>query len=72
MNNNNLLIEDYDIFKNINIECTYKMSNKSLEKLYTDLFNKKIINAHNAMIDVESTYECYKKLKLQQINFSNK
>lgn len=34
----------------------------SLQELYKKLFNKEIINAHNAMSDVRAVYECFCKL----------
>ena len=37
-----------------------------LGELYYKLFNKHFNNQHNAMADVEATYECYKEL----LNFS--
>ena len=52
-----------NIFDNYKIECTKKISGgKSLENLYLDLFSAKFLGAHNAMVDVESTLDCYLQL----------
>jgi DNA polymerase III epsilon subunit-like protein len=63
----NIVNEDsviYDIFENIKIVCTCKMSNRTnLETLFERLCGNKFINAHDAMNDVMATFECYKKLK---------
>jgi len=53
---------NYNIFKNYEIKDTYTLSNKKLEILYNELFNKPIIGAHNALNDVLATFECYKYL----------
>jgi len=53
---------NYNIFTIFKIKDTYTMTNKKLEILYTDLFNKSIIGAHDALNDVLATFECYKKL----------
>jgi len=53
---------NYNIFKNFEIKDTYTLSNKKLEILYNELFNKSIIGAHNALNDVLATFECYKYL----------
>jgi DNA polymerase III epsilon subunit-like protein len=55
---------NYDIFEEIQIIDTYHKTNKSLEKLYIELFDKPFDNAHNSLNDVIATYECYKKLFL--------
>ncbi|GIL16798.1 MAG: hypothetical protein BroJett040_05490 [Oligoflexia bacterium] len=38
-----------------------------LEELYLKCFNKKLLNAHNAMADVKATYEVFYHLKNQQV-----
>jgi DNA polymerase III epsilon subunit-like protein len=53
---------NYNIFKNFEIKDTYTLSNKKLEILYNELFNKPIIGAHDALNDVLATFECYKYL----------
>jgi DNA polymerase III epsilon subunit-like protein len=63
-NNNNKII---NLFNNIEIICTKKLSNGlSLENLYLNLFEKKILGAHDAMTDVNATLECY--IKLNKLN----
>jgi len=53
-----------NIFDGHDIICTKKMSGgKSLENLYVELFGTKFMGAHDAMVDVESTLECYIQLK---------
>jgi DNA polymerase III epsilon subunit-like protein len=59
--NNN--IEEYNLFKQFIIYDTYKISKVKLNKLYFDLFNDNIINAHDALSDVEATLKCYLELK---------
>jgi len=55
-----------NIFKDINIICTKKLSGgKSLENLYIEFFGLKFIGAHDAMVDVESTLKCYIELDKQ-------
>ena len=55
-----------NIFDNFEIVCTKKMScGKSLENLYFNLFGNKFLGAHDAMVDVESTLECYIQLNKQ-------
>ena len=44
---------------------------KSFEKMYVDLFGTKFTEAHDAMVDVESTLECYIQLK-NMISQNNK
>lgn len=62
-----------NIFENNTIECTKKLSGgKSLENLYFSLSGEKILGAHDAMIDVETTLNCYIKiLKNNKIKYSN-
>jgi DNA polymerase III epsilon subunit-like protein len=58
-----------NIFDNYQIECTRKISGgKSLENLYLDLFSTNFLGAHNAMVDVESTLDCYLQLIKQSNN----
>lgn len=38
-----------------------------LEELYSVCFNKKLVNAHNAMADVRATYEVFYHLKKERI-----
>lgn len=66
-------LPQYDLFKDKKIYCTMKngkhicnlkningkIKNPKLEELYFLLFNKKPINCHDAMKDVEYTAECY-------------
>jgi DNA polymerase III epsilon subunit-like protein len=53
----------YDLFENLNIICTKKLSGgKSLENLHKELFNKPITDAHDALVDVKTTLECYIRL----------
>jgi DNA polymerase III epsilon subunit-like protein len=60
-----------NIFENVEIVCTKKLSNgKSLENLYLNLFGSKFSGAHDAMVDVESTLECY--IELMKKENSNK
>jgi DNA polymerase III epsilon subunit-like protein len=40
----------------------YNLKYPKLDELYYMLFNKHFDNQHNAMADVEATYECYKEL----------
>ncbi len=66
----------FDIFKNFDIICTKKLSGgKSLDSLYTQLFNEKMIDAHDSLVDVMYTYKCYTKLidniKLSSVVDSN-
>lgn len=35
----------------------------TLDELYYKLFNKHFYNQHNAMSDIQATYDCYYKLK---------
>jgi len=55
-----------NIFEDVKIIDTLTLAKKKikLEELYFQLFNKKIIGAHNALNDVIATKECYYKLKL--------
>ena len=61
----NIIKEDktpmLNIFENIKIVDTISLAGKKikLEELYKELFNKKIIGAHNALNDVLATKECY-------------
>ena len=57
--NNN---EEYELFKYFIIYDTYKKSKVTLNKLYFDLFNDNINNAHDALSDVEATLKCYLEL----------
>ena len=57
--NNN---EEYELFKYFIIYDTYKKSKVTLNKLYFDLFNDNINNAHYALSDVEATLKCYLEL----------
>lgn len=60
---------NYNIFKHFEIKDTYKLSHKKLEILYHDLFNKEIIDAHDALNDVLATFECYKVLSTNNNKF---
>ena len=53
-----------NIFEYIKIVDTISLFGKKikLEELYYHLFKKNIINAHNALVDVNATKECYFKL----------
>lgn len=53
---------NYNVFNQFEIKDTYTMSNKKLEVLYNELFNKPINGAHNALNDVLATFECYQKI----------
>jgi DNA polymerase III epsilon subunit-like protein len=54
---NNMIL---NVFENFEIICTKKLSGgKSLSNLYFDLFDKTIEGAHDALVDVEKTFECY-------------
>jgi len=61
----NIMKEDktpmLNIFENIKIVDTITLAGKKikLDELYLQLFNKKIIGAHNALNDVLATKECY-------------
>ena len=61
----NIIKEDktymLNIFENIKIVDTITLAGKKikLDELYLQLFNKKIIGAHNAINDVLATKECY-------------
>jgi len=55
-------IEEYNIFKYFIIYDTYKTSKLALSKLYFNLFNSNINNAHDALGDVEATLKCYLQL----------
>jgi len=63
----------FNIFDGYNIECTKKLSvGKSLEKLYLDLFGENFLGAHDAMVDVETTLDCYLQLvELKKQNEEN-
>lgn len=51
------------LFDDKKIICTKKMANGlSLENLYKKLFNDEIVNAHDALGDVMTTYLCYTKM----------
>jgi len=64
----NIIKEDnspmLNIFEYIKIIDTISLYGKKikLEELYYHLFKKNIINAHNALVDVIATKECYFKL----------
>ena len=38
-----------------------------LDELYYKLFNKHFINQHDAMADVQATYDCYYELKRKSV-----
>ncbi len=58
----------YNIFDNFDILCTKKLSgNRSLEKLYFDLFKTNFVDAHDSYVDVINTRKCYIGL-LEEIN----
>ena len=61
LDNNNKII--YDVFETKEKVCTMKILKTTLEKTYNSISNKKIIDAHNALQDVEATFECYKSIK---------
>jgi DNA polymerase III epsilon subunit-like protein len=66
--NSNTNVQIFDIFELKDLVCTKKLSGgKSLDKLYMELFNEKMIDAHNSLIDVKYTYRCYCRL-LEIIN----
>ncbi len=69
--NNELTIGDkqiHNVFDLIDIQCTKKLSGgKSLDSLYTDLYKEKMLDAHDALVDVLYTYKCYIKL-IENIN----
>ncbi len=53
----------FDVFESKDVICTKKLSGgKSLDKLYIDLFKEKMIDAHDSLVDVKYTYQCYTKL----------
>ncbi len=57
----------FNIFEYYDIICTKKLSgNKSLDKLYWDLYKKNIEDAHDSYFDVINTYKCYIKI-IEQI-----
>jgi DNA polymerase III epsilon subunit-like protein len=58
--NNN--IEEYNLFKDFKIYDTYKKTKLPLNKLYFNMFNTNIIDAHDASGDVNATLECYLEL----------
>ena len=60
LDNNNKII--YDIFETKEKVCTMKILKTTLEKTYNSISNKIIIDAHNALQDVEATFECYKSI----------
>lgn len=51
---------NYNLFNGFEIKDTYSISNKKLEVLYNEIFNKPINGAHDALNDVLATFECYK------------
>jgi hypothetical protein len=55
---------DYLLLESIQLEDTMSIHGARIKlgKLYEDLFNEKIINAHDAYYDVLATYKIYKKL----------
>ena len=60
----------YNLFEKFNIICTKKLSGgKSLENVYKELFGKEIIGAHDALVDVKITLECF--IQLDKINKAN-
>lgn len=66
-----------DLFQDLEMFCTMKASTNilkipgkrggykwpKLEELYDYCFQKKLDGAHNALVDVTATFECYKYLK---------
>lgn len=53
----------FDVFGLKDVICTKKLSGgKSLDKLYMELFKEKMIDAHDSLVDVKYTYQCYIKL----------
>lgn len=53
----------FDVFGLKDVICTKKLSGgKSLDKLYMELFKEKMIDAHDSLVDVKYTYQCYTKL----------
>jgi DNA polymerase III epsilon subunit-like protein len=59
---NNIFDQSQSDVRNFIIHDTFKKSRKSLGNLYQHLFNKPINNAHDALADVQATFECYKLL----------
>ena len=62
-----------NLFEHFDIECTRKLSKgKSLENLHIELFGKQIPGAHDALIDVLATFQCYLELMKNQNNLITK
>ena len=60
-----------DICKIPNLSFYYRQSQPykypKLDELYYTLFNKHFDNQHDAMADIQATYDCYYELKKKTI-----